>query len=179
VEQSKTINVAQKLPLFGVSNKFFPSFTERPDKSRLLKYRFQANSGQSSRSFFRRVPFALRPEVRLQIQNMIKEGLIKEICQQSPDEPLREDLLTTILKAHAKVRKKVERRKSQKKKVKFKGQIGGQVLAKRQPIANAIKAYAKIKERAEKRKSKERTVKFKWRRQVRDQVSQRSTSLGC
>jgi hypothetical protein len=83
------------------------------------------------------------------------------------------------LKAHAKVRKKAERRKSQKRKVKFKGQIGGQVLAKRQPVSNTTKAYSKVRRKAEKRKNKERKVKFKWRRQVRDQVSQKSTSLGC
>jgi hypothetical protein len=137
VGQSKTINVAQKSQLFKVPNKFFPSFTERPGKSRLFKYQCQANFGQFSRSFSRRVPFALRPAVRFRIQNMIKEGLIKEICQKSPDEPLREDLPSTILKAHAKVRKKVESRKFRRRK-----------------------------------------VKFKWQCQIRDQVSQKLTSLG-
>jgi hypothetical protein len=102
VKRRKTIKVAQKPQLFEGSDEIFSSFTERPGKCRLLEYQCQANSGQSSRLFFRRVPFALRPAVRLQIQNMIKEGLIKEICQKSPDEPLREDLPSTILKAHAK-----------------------------------------------------------------------------
>jgi hypothetical protein len=61
---------------------------------------------------------------------MIKEGLIKEICQKSPDEPLKEDLLTTILKAHIKVRKKAKKKKSQKRKFNFKWQLqtGDQVL---------------------------------------------------
>jgi hypothetical protein len=115
VKQSKTINVAQKPQLFKGSNKFLPSFTERPGKCHLLKYQFQANSGQPLRSISRRVPFAFRPAVKLQIQNMIKEGLIQEICQKSPDEPLKEDLPTTILQAHVKVRKKAKKRKSEKK----------------------------------------------------------------
>jgi hypothetical protein len=179
VKRSKTIKVAQKPQLFEGLDKIFPSFTKRPGKSRLLKYQCQANLGPSSRSFSRRVPFVLRPAVRFQIQNMIKEGLIKEICQQSPDEPLREDLLTTISKAHAKMRKKAERRRSQKGKVKFKRQIRGQVLAKHQPVANARKANTKRKEKVESRKFRRRKVKFKWQYQIRDWVSQRSTSLGC
>jgi hypothetical protein len=162
VEQSKTINVAQKPQLFEGSNKFFPSFTERPGKCRLLKYWFHANSGQSLRSFSRQVPFVFRPAVKFQIQNKIKGGHFKKICQKLLDKPLKEDLLTIIWKAFAKVRKKAEKRKSQNGKVKFKRQIGGQVLAKHQPVSNARKANTKSKEKAESRKSRKRKVKFKW-----------------
>jgi hypothetical protein len=108
LEQSKTINVAQKPQLFEVSNKFFPNFTERLGKCRLLKYRFQANSEQFLRSFSRRVPFAFRPVVEFQIQNKVKGGRFKKICQKSPDEPRKEDLPTIILKAHVKVRNKAK-----------------------------------------------------------------------
>jgi hypothetical protein len=179
VKRSKTIKVAQKPQLFELSNKISPSFTKRPGKCRLLEYQCQANSGQFSRSFSRPVPFALRPAVRLQIQNLIKEGLIKEICQKSPDEPLREGLPSTILKADAKVRKKAKKRKSQRGKVKIKRQIGGQVLAKHQPVSNARKANTKRKEKVDSRKFRRRKVKFKWQCQIRDWVSQKSTSLGC
>jgi hypothetical protein len=70
---------------------------------------------------------------------MIKEGLIKEICQESPDEPLKEDLPTTILKANVRVRKKAKKRKSKKGKDNFrwKPQIGDQVLVKSQPVSDA------------------------------------------
>jgi hypothetical protein len=138
VEQSKIITEAQKSQLFEVLNQFFPSFTERPGKCHFLKYQFQVNAEQPLRSFSRRVPFACRPAVEFQIQNKIKGGRFKKICQKLPDKPLEEDLLTIIWKAFAKVRKKAERRKSPKGK-----------------------------------------VKFKWQRQIGDQVSQESTSLGC
>jgi hypothetical protein len=44
------------------------------------------------------------------------------------------------------------------------------VLAKSQPISNAIKAYSKIEEMAEKRKSKKGKGNFRWKPQIGDQV---------
>jgi hypothetical protein len=179
IEQSKTINVVQTPQLFEGLDKFSPSFTERTDKCYLLEYQCQAKSGQFSRLFSRQVPFACRPAVKFQFQNKRKGRRFKKICQKPPDEPVKEDLPSTILKAHAKVRKKAERGKRQKRKVKFKGQIGGQVLAKHQPVANARKANTKRKQKVESRKFRRRKVKFKWQCQIRDWVSQKSTSLGC
>jgi hypothetical protein len=145
----------------------------------LLEYQCQANLGQFSRSFSRQVLFACRPAVKFQFQNKRKRRRFKKIRQKSPDEPLREELPSTIWKAHAKARKKAKRRKSQRGKVKFKGEIGGQVLAKHQSVSNARKTNTKRKEKAESRKFRRRKVKFKWQCQIRDWVAQKSTSLGC
>jgi hypothetical protein len=71
------------------------------------------------------------------------------------------------------VEAKAEMRKSKKRKVKFKWrpQVGDQVLAKSQPVSNAID---KMKEKAEMGESKKRKVKFKCRPQVGDQVLAKS-----
>jgi hypothetical protein len=77
VNQSEIINSVQRFQLFEVLVKYLPSFTARPGKCHLLKYKFQVNCEQPLRSFSRPVPFAFRPAVKLQIQNMIKDDILE------------------------------------------------------------------------------------------------------
>jgi hypothetical protein len=71
------INIQQKLQLFEGLKKYLPSFTERPGKCRLLKYKFEVKSNQPLRSFSRPVPFAMRNAVKTQIQEMIRDDILE------------------------------------------------------------------------------------------------------
>ncbi|PNF31892.1 hypothetical protein B7P43_G07950, partial [Cryptotermes secundus] len=77
IEQSTTISAPQKSQLFKILIQFLPNFTERPGKCHLFKYHFQVKTDQPLRSFSRPVPFAFRPAVKLQIQNMIKDDILE------------------------------------------------------------------------------------------------------
>jgi len=64
--------------LLAVSMKYQPHLTKRPGKCKGVEYHFNIVEKLSKSTSSRTIPFALRGEVRTQIQAMIEDGILEE-----------------------------------------------------------------------------------------------------
>jgi hypothetical protein len=67
----------EKERLFDMLLKYKDSFTTRPGKCSLMKYRFDVTSPEPIVGGSRPIPFSVRAEVRAQINQMLQDGIIE------------------------------------------------------------------------------------------------------
>ena len=77
IEQVANINIIQKKELYKVLVKYIGSFTSKPGVCNLFSYKFQVEADRPLVGYNRPIAFALRPAVRLQIEQMLKDGILE------------------------------------------------------------------------------------------------------
>jgi hypothetical protein len=77
VERVTSLSASEQNELYEVLHQYREHLTTRPGKRNLFTYRFQINADKPIVSYSRPIPFALRPAVREQIQQMIEDGILE------------------------------------------------------------------------------------------------------
>ena len=77
VERVTSLSASEQNELYQVLLRYEDHLTTRPGKCNLFTYRFQVNADKPIVSYSRPIPFALRPAVREQIQQMIEDGILE------------------------------------------------------------------------------------------------------
>jgi hypothetical protein len=82
VNEASSLNQEQKDELFKLLLNFRSHFSKKPGRCNMFVYKFEVCSTEPLVGFSRPIPFAVRPAVRTQIQEMLKDGII-ELSQSS------------------------------------------------------------------------------------------------
>ncbi|PNF32592.1 hypothetical protein B7P43_G19008, partial [Cryptotermes secundus] len=72
-----SLSASEQNELYQVLLRYKDHLTTRPGKCNLFTYRFQVNADKPIVSYSRPIPFALRPAVREQIQQIIEDGILE------------------------------------------------------------------------------------------------------
>jgi hypothetical protein len=105
VGQVRAISETQREKLFEVLNRYLQSLTTKPGKCSLLEYRFRIDTDKPIVGYSRPIPFAHRPAVRQQINQMLADDIL-EISTSPILNPL-----TVVKKENGKIRLCVDARK--------------------------------------------------------------------
>jgi hypothetical protein len=71
------LNGVQKRQLYEVLAKYISHMTTKPGRCNLFSYQFQVNTDKPIVGYSRPIPFATRPAVREQINQMMKDGILE------------------------------------------------------------------------------------------------------
>jgi hypothetical protein len=77
IGQVVNIKDKQKEELYKVLVKYIGSFTSKPGVCKLFSYKFQVEADRPIVGYNRPIAFALRPAVRQQIEQMLKDGILE------------------------------------------------------------------------------------------------------
>jgi hypothetical protein len=77
VAKNENLNPGQRDQLFEVILNYLDSFTEKPCKCNLFEYRFQVESNQPIATYSRPIPSAMRPAVRTQLEQLIRDDILE------------------------------------------------------------------------------------------------------
>jgi hypothetical protein len=77
VEQVDNLSTLERDALYQVLLRYIEHMIARPGKCKLFKYRFQVEADKPIIGHSRPIPYALRPAVREQIQQMLVDDIIK------------------------------------------------------------------------------------------------------
>jgi hypothetical protein len=77
VEQNANIDESQKERLFNTLIKYLSYMSERPGKCHLMKYKFHVENTRPIVGYSRPIPFAVRPAVREQIAQMVRDDILE------------------------------------------------------------------------------------------------------
>ena len=78
VEQVSSLSKPQRRELYETLIKYIDHMTTKPGRCNLLEYKFQVNTDQPIVGYSRPIPFALRPAVREQIDQMLQDGILEK-----------------------------------------------------------------------------------------------------
>jgi hypothetical protein len=105
VGRTTSLSELQQRTLYEILIKYIDHLTTKPGKCNLLKYKFQVNTDKPIVGYSRPIPFALRPAVREQINEMLKDDIL-EVSASPTLNPL-----TIIRKEDGKIRICLDARK--------------------------------------------------------------------
>jgi hypothetical protein len=77
VDQVVALNEVQKEDLYAVLIKYLSHMTTKPGKCTLFSYKFQVDSDKPIEGYSRPIPFATRPAVREQIDQMLRDDILE------------------------------------------------------------------------------------------------------
>jgi hypothetical protein len=77
IEQIVDLNKEQKRDLYEILVKYLDSFTSKPGVCKLFSYKFQVEADRPIVGYNRPIAFALRPAVRQQIEQMLKDDILE------------------------------------------------------------------------------------------------------
>jgi hypothetical protein len=77
IEQNKNLKGCEKRELFETLRKYIDHFSAKPGKCNMFEYKFEVVASQPMVSYSRAIPFSIRPEVRLQINEMLSDGILE------------------------------------------------------------------------------------------------------
>ena len=82
IKRNPILTVRQQDLLCAILNKYSNSLTTRPGKCHIFTYKFEVTPFQPACVYTRPVPFALRPAIRAQIQQLLDDDILE--LSQSP-----------------------------------------------------------------------------------------------
>jgi hypothetical protein len=77
VKQVISLSEPQQKELYETLIKYMDHMTTKPGRCNLLDYKFQVNTDKPIVGYSRPIPFTLRPAVREQINQMLKDGILE------------------------------------------------------------------------------------------------------
>jgi hypothetical protein len=77
IHASENLSEQEKSVLLDILLKYQESFSDRPGKCNVFEYEFRMEGDLPTSSHARPIPFALRPEVRKQIEEMINDDILE------------------------------------------------------------------------------------------------------
>lgn len=77
IESNVRLDRPQKDNLYALLVNYLEFMTARPGKCKLFSYKFHVNTTQPTVAYSRPVPFALRPAIREQIDQLIKDDILE------------------------------------------------------------------------------------------------------
>jgi hypothetical protein len=78
VSENDTLSPKQREDLYELLLKYQPHFTKRPGRCNVFEYKFEIEGEMPASANSRPIPFALRSQVRDQIQAMLRDGILEE-----------------------------------------------------------------------------------------------------
>jgi hypothetical protein len=77
VFENQNLNSCEKESLFELLSKYADSFTDRPGKCKVFEYEFRLTDPKPTTGYSRSIPFAMRPIIRKQIEQMLADDILE------------------------------------------------------------------------------------------------------
>jgi hypothetical protein len=77
VDEATYLNKSERERLFNLLVPYLDHFTDKPEKCNLMTYKFEVENPGAIVGHSQAIPFSVRKEVRGQIEQMLKDGIIE------------------------------------------------------------------------------------------------------